>query len=114
MTSGNAIKARRARRIIFALGVLLAAGGVIGIVDCYLTNGRDSFLLNVSQTALVVGVVMIGQSVLAKYPVTIDEAFQFGLDIGEESGARNERHRRRPVVVDLYTDGEVEIRRHPE
>lgn len=91
-------------RAAFWLGffgtALTLAGAVVTTVALTHSNSRrNADVLDFCRVALIVGPLMIGQAVLAKQRITIDEAYQFGFDLGEESGSR--RQVKRPVVVSI-------------
>lgn len=109
-------KNRHARFWVAAVGFVLAAAGIGGIVQGLQQGaGKNNLMLDVSQTVLVVGAVFIGAAVLSMYRVTIDESYKFGYDLGYEKGFKEGRKTSRPVVVDLvYPRDEVTIRQQPE
>jgi hypothetical protein len=106
----------RVRLVILALGVLVLSAGIIGVARVLLFSQPDDMkYLDVSLTGVIVGAMMVGQSSLAKYRVSVDEAYHLGHDVGIEEGFKQGRRVGRPVVVDLsYPKDEVQIRRHPE
>ena len=98
-------------------GVLLTLSGLVvtATVFIYASARQDADVLAFCRVALIVGPLMIGQAIIANHRVTIDEAFQFGRDIGEESGYKKGRQTQRPVVVDhKHADGETPARRRTE
>lgn len=106
----------RARLMICVLGTVMLTCGTAGLIRVLFFGQPDDLeFLNVSLAAIIMGAMLIGQSVLAKYRVAVDEAYSLGHDIGIEEGFKQGRRVGRPVVVDLsYPKDEVQIRRHPE
>lgn len=106
----------RARIWVGISGIAMILGGLFGIVRVLTKNfHQEAELLDISRTALIIGSVMVGQAILAKYRITVDEAYRLGFDVGHDKGFKEGRKAARPVVVDLkYPADEVTIRRHPE
>jgi len=106
---------RRTRYLVAAAGFAFVAGGIVGIVQGLQDSRKNHDVLDLGQTSLVIGVMLIALAVLSKYRVTVDAAYKLGYDIGDENGFQRGRRTGKPVVVDLvYPRDEVTIRQQPE
>lgn len=86
------------RQTVAVMGGVFAVGGLVGI-GLVVRGHKNPYLLEISTTALVVGVVLIGQSILSKRSSADDQTYRIGYDVGYEKGERDERERTNPVVV---------------
>lgn len=109
-------RAGRARLLVCAVGLTMLVLGLAGVARVlFLSAPNDLQFLDISLTASLMGAMLLGQGILAKYRVAVEEAYNFGHDIGVEEGFQQGRKVGKPVVVDLtYPKDEVQIRRHPE
>lgn len=89
------------RHVVAATGMALALAGLGGIGRVLVMDGdqKKPYLLQISTTTLVVGVGMIGQSILSKRSEADDQEYRFGYDVGYEKGESDERERTRPTLV---------------
>lgn len=91
---------RGVRHTVAAVGSVFVLAGLAGI-DRVLRGHKDGYLLQISTTSVVIGVVLIGHSFLSKHRVADDRSYDIGYDVGHDKGERDERERTRPRVVEL-------------
>lgn len=93
---------RRVRYTVAAVGSGFTLAGAIGI-DRVFRGKKDGYLLQISTTNMVIGVILIGGSILSKNRTADDQTYRFGYDVGYERGGDDERDRPRPrpVIVDF-------------
>lgn len=101
--------------LVIVIGAALTLGAISTTVAVVAGGnvGQDEDLLSFCRTGLILGPLLIGQAILARRHVTLDEAYKLGEEIGEEKGVRQERRRRFPVVVKINRDEDVPVRRQP-
>lgn len=90
------------RHAVAAAGTALTLAGIGGIGRALILDGdhRKPYLLQISTTSLLAGVVMIGQSILSKRPLADDQEYLLGHDVGYAKGKYDERERTRPTLVE--------------
>ena len=100
---------------VLAVGIVLSVAGIFGTFLGLQNATPEVVLLHLSQTVLVIGVMLTAFAILATYRVTVDEAYKFGYDLGHEDGYRDGRRVDRPTVVGFPSrrDNE-EVRQQPE
>lgn len=90
------------RRTVAGVGAVCVLAGLAGIARALILDGsqKKPYLLQVSTTSLLIGVVMIGQSIMFKRPQADDQEYLLGYDVGHAKGESDERERTHPTVVD--------------
>lgn len=124
----SAKRGRRWRGVFGFLGGLMFVAGIAGMIRVFVFHRGDTRFLEGSETFATFGLILLVGSVLAKYRITVEEAYRLGEDIGQEKGYQRGRRVARPVVVDLHgadlqgdevvvnegTQEEIRLRVHPD
>lgn len=101
--------------LVIVIGAALTLGAISTTIAVVAGGnvGQDEDLLSFCRTGLILGPLLIGQAILARRHVTLDEAYKLGEEIGEEKGVKRERRRRFPVVTDIRVKDRDEPRQQP-